>query len=265
VRRLTGAYAVALCVFRLPHLLAFADYDPVRFRPIGVMAALDRPLPDMAWYAALAAAIGLGLAFTAGWRLTATAPTFAAAMLVVTTYRSSWGQIFHTENLLVLHVLVLATAVLAPRLVDPTFAIRLLMVVTVITYVVSGVAKIRDGGWSWLDGETLRNQIAYDNVRKEVLGTASSPIAGAVLRQTWLFPILATSTLVVELGAPAALAGRRWAAAWTASAWAFHIGVAALMAIVFAYPLSGVAFAAFLPVEDLRWPPWVPHRRTGRR
>jgi hypothetical protein len=257
VRRLTGAYAVALCVFRLPHLLAFADYDAVRFRPIGVLAPLDRPLPDIAWYVALAAAIGLGMAFTAGWQLTATAPTFAIAMLVVTTYRSSWGQIFHTENLLVLHLLVVVAAVLAPRLVEPAFAIRLLMVVTVIT--------IRDGGWAWLDGETLRNQIAYDNVRKEVLGTASSPIAGAVLRQTWLFPILAASTLVVELGAPVALAGRRWAAAWTAAAWAFHVGVAALMAIVFAYPLSGVAFAAFLPVEDLRWPSWVPHRRSGRR
>jgi hypothetical protein len=38
------------------------------------------------------------------------------------------------------------------------------------------------------------------------------------------------------------------------AAWSFHVGVAALMAITFPYPLVGIAFAPLLPVERLRLP-----------
>jgi hypothetical protein len=31
----------------------------------------------------------------------------------------------------------------------------------------------------------------------------------------------------------------------------FHVGILALMAIMFPYPLSGVAFASFFPIEQL--------------
>ncbi len=55
--------------------------------------------------------------------------------------------------------------------------------------------------------------------------------------------------LVVELGAPVALLGRRWAAWWSASAWLFHVGIVALMWISFAYPLSLIAFAPFFRIE----------------
>ena len=47
-----------------------------------------------------------------------------------------------------------------------------------------------------------------------------------------------------------------------ASAWAFHLGVLALMGIGFPYPLSGIAFASLVPAERL--PRWVAERR-GRR
>jgi hypothetical protein len=56
----------------------------------------------------------------------------------------------------------------------------------------------------------------------------------------------------VELGAPVALLGRRIAAAWAALAWSFHLGVLALMAIAFPYPLLGVAFLPFFRAERLR-------------
>ena len=45
--------------------------------------------------------------------------------------------------------------------------------------------------------------------------------------------------------------GRRLRHAWMAMAWTFHVGVLALMAVLFPYPLFGIAFASMLPVERL--------------
>jgi hypothetical protein len=75
-----------------------------------------------------------------------------------------------------------------------------------------------------------------------------------------LFQVGAWLTLVVELGAPLALLGRRWAYAWVGLAWCFHLAILGVMAVLFPYPLSGVAFASMLPVERLA--AWRPRRRS---
>jgi hypothetical protein len=54
------------------------------------------------------------------------------------------------------------------------------------------------------------------------------------------------------------LLARRAARAWVAAAWAFHVGILATMAIVFPYPLLGVAFAPFFAIEGIRLPRWAP-------
>ena len=99
------------------------------------------------------------------------------------------GQVFHTENLLVLHVIALALAPAA----DPgdrsppegrgatAGAVKLLAALTVATYVLAGIAKLRIAGVAWLDGEQLRNQIAIDNLRKALLGAAIAPLATPLL------------------------------------------------------------------------------------
>jgi hypothetical protein len=201
----------------------------------------------------------------------------------VATLDSSWGQVFHTENLMVLHLVILA---LAPGAADALvvgrrsgrrarprpapardgdllstpepepaarygWPVRLAAVVVSLTYLVTGVAKLRLAGASWLDGDTLRHLVAYDNVRKAVLGDTYSPLGTALVEHAWVFAPLAVATLAVELGAVAALLGGRWRTVWVAAAWTFHVGVLALMAIVFAYPLSGVAFAPFFRLERL--------------
>jgi hypothetical protein len=250
VRWLVGAFATIYLVVRLPHLLGFAGFHEARFAPIGVLAGLDSPFPSWLLHAAVLSAIPFGVAFTTGWQLRWTGPAFAVLLLVVTTYRNSWGQVFHTENLMVLQVIILAVAYLFTRR-DDAFVIRLLSVVVVVTYVLGGWAKLRAGGWEWITGDTLRNQVAYDNVRKAALGAPYSPIGGWAVGHAWMFPPFAVFALAVELGAPLALVKQRWANIWCAAAWAFHLGVLVLMAIVFAYPLSGVAFAPLLPVERL--------------
>jgi hypothetical protein len=57
---------------------------------------------------------------------------------------------------------------------------------------------------------------------------------------------MALVSCLVELGAPAALLGRRVRRVWIVAAWTFHVGVVVLMAITFFYPLSGVAYASML-------------------
>jgi hypothetical protein len=264
LRILVGAYATAWAVLRLPEHLDHLSQPVPHWHPSGVWALLDAPPPDVVVVALALAAPLLGLLFTAGWRYAVTGPAFALTLLGLATLDSSWGQIFHTENLMVLHVGILA---LAPGAADALavgrspagappssrygWPVRLCAAVVVVTYVTAGVAKLRYTGISWADGTALRHLVAYDNLRKHLLGDRYSPVGTWLVTHGWTFRPLALATLAVELGAGVALLGRWWRTGWVIAAWLFHLGVLALMAIVFAYPLSGVAFAPFFPLEHL--------------
>jgi len=261
LRILIGGFSVVYLLARLPTFLGLPGMNPADFRPIGVVALLDSPLAPWANAAITIAAIITGFAFVIGWRYRIVAPVFAVLLLWALTYRSSWGMIFHTENLLALHVLVLSVSRAADALsvskstaTDPRaygWPIRLLCVLTVITYLLAGIAKLRLGGLQWSDGEVLRNYIATDNLRKLLLGDVYSPIAVPLLGYESMFRGLAVLTLLLELGAPLALLGGRIRTGWVALVFGFHVGIVALMAIVFPYPLSGIGYASFFRVEKL--------------
>lgn len=253
VRFLVAGYAAVWLAIRLPYVWDLTDLPARRWEPVGVLAPLAEAPAASLVRSVTVAAIGACAALAVGRRLRVAAPLAAALVLVVTTYTSSWGQLFHTENLLVLHLVVLAAAALVRR-PDPALVLRAIVVVTATAYVVSGVAKLRNGGLDWLDGDALRHQVAFDNVRKAVIGAPHAPLGAAALAHAWLFSPMAVAALGVELGAPLVLLGRRWMAGWVAAAWLFHVGVLALMAIGFPYQLAGVAFAAGLPVERLGAP-----------
>ena len=72
---------------------------------------------------------------------------------------------------------------------------------------------------------------------------------------------MAVASMAVELGALVAIARSRLRLYWLLAAWAFHVGVLALMAILFPYQLFGFAFLSMLPVEV--W--WDRARRRTRR
>lgn len=249
VRALVGAYATVWLAVRLPHLLGLADLPDDRWAPDGVLAPLGAPPPDALAAAALVAAVPAAALFAAGWRARWTGPLALALVLVAATWASSWGQLFHTENLLVLHLAVLAAAAAWPRRVDPRLAWQLLAAATAAAYVAAGIAKLRGAGWAWVAGDVLRDQVALDNARKAVVGAPTSPLGVVLVERGWLSWPVAVAALAAELGAPVVAAGRRWAAWWAAAAWAFHAGVLAVMAIGFPYQLSGVAFAFLVPVE----------------
>ncbi len=269
VRFGVGAYAFVYLATRFAHLSSVTRFPAESFAPVGLASWLDEPLAPFWVHAAYAAALALAPAFALGIAHRFAAPVFAVLLTWVLGYRHSFGMIFHTDNLLVLHVACLSLSSAAGSRLSPPWrpqtraedrrqqetrsgwVLRVCCLVTVASYVVAAFAKLRITGLEWALGEVLREHVAYDAIRKIELGSIYSPIGTWLVRYAWLFPPLAASSLATELAAPLALLGTRPAAVWCIAAWLFHVGVLALMAIAFPYPLSGCAFLAFFPLE--RW------------
>jgi predicted DCC family thiol-disulfide oxidoreductase YuxK len=66
-----------------------------------------------------------------------------------------------------------------------------------------------------------------------------------------LFTVLGFGSLIIELGAPAAMLHKRLGRFWASSAFMMHWGIFFIMGIEFRYQLSGVIFAPFFRVERL--------------
>ncbi len=255
VRTLVFGYAAVWLVVRFPYLSDVTRIPDRRFEPVGVLSWLDGP-PSRStvlgcWVVALVACI----AAAAGRWSRVAAPVGAMAMLAIVTLTSSFGQVFHTEHLLVVHLAVLATAaVIEPRSRDGEasgWPLNLMMAVVVVTYVVAGIAKLRWSGPRWVSGDVLQHWIAVDNLRKLLFDDLYSPLGGWLSQFGWVWTPIAVLTLLVELGAPVALATGWVRIVWVVAAWGFHVGVFVLMAISFPYQLFGVAYVAFLPMERI--------------
>ncbi len=264
VRIAVGLFCLLYLVIRAKNLNGYAHFPAEQFAPVGIIRLLHAPLPKELVHLLYAATLLMVWPVIVGWRYRWTAPLFAFLWLMLSSYRNSWGMIFHTENLVTLHVLILAVACAADshawdaraqsaHAEDGRYGwpLKLMSVLTVIAYALAGVAKLRNAGWDWISGDQLRIQIAYDNLRKIELGDLYSPFGAWLVKFPWVFPPLAWFSLALELGAPLALFRRRWGVYWAWGVWAFHAGILAMMAILFAYPLSGVAFLSFTRAERL--------------
>ena len=272
-----GVFVVAYLLVRAPVFWGLADRSGASFDGVGVLGWLDRPLPSPVIRGSFVVAVGSGIAVIAGLRFRWTGPVFAVTVLVLTTLRSSWGQLLHFENLFALHLVVLALSPAADvwsldarrhgaRRREPTtygLVMRISGVCVVASYVIAGIAKLRLGGLEWAVGDTLRNHVAYSAVRLELLGGEGSPFAATAVRNAWVLPPMATAALLIELAAPVAMLGRRLGSTWVVAAWSMHVGILALMLVGFPYPLFLVAFAPFFELERVR--DLGPARRlTGR-
>ncbi len=276
LRILIGTFALGWVALRLPELLAVARLPVDHFEPVGVVRVLSAPLPVSAtmWIASVTAIALVGFILGVCYRYLA--PIAAVGLLWTLSYRNSWGMVFHTENLVVLHVIALACAPAAdawavargparPARAGYGWAIKLLVAITATTYLLAGIAKLRLAGVAWLDGEQLRNQIAVDNLRKVLLGDGVAPLATPFLDHPSWFVVFSALALVLELGAPLALFGARLGGAWALVAWGFHVGVVLLMNIWFPYPLFGFAYLPLLRAErPIAWlSGWWRRRRRG--
>jgi hypothetical protein len=70
--------------------------------------------------------------------------------------------------------------------------------------------------------------------------------------------------LLAELGGVCALIHPRLALLWAVLVVGFHVGVLALMAITFAYPLSTVPFLCFFSLERLAPIQWLASKAEDR-
>lgn len=292
LRIMLGTYALWYLGRRYRMLLAIARSDPATFQPVGVASSLDRPLPVAVFRRLLLATLLANLAFVLGWNYRYTGPLFSGLLLWVLSYRNSWSMIFHNDNALVLHALVLGVAPAADalsldalgartgnrrrrpgRLGAPPqpvpvgwwygWPVRLMSIATAMTYFVSGVAKVAGPlGWRWADGEALRSQVAVDGLRKELLGGEASPWLCRLHDRLGLFRAIGLGTLALELGAPVALVAERPARLWALGTYGMHWGILVVMGIKFRYQLSGLIFASFFDVERLLLV--APRRRGGR-
>jgi hypothetical protein len=265
VRVLVGGFVAIYLVARFAHLWRLSALPTAQFRPVGVLGLLDHALAPWQWHLLLVATTLLSFVFALGIKHRILGPLFAFALLLTISYRNSFGMIFHTENLMVLHVGILALVPAAdawsldqrkrkqehPDSWKYGWPLFLMCLITVVAYTLAGYAKLRFGGFSWASGDVLRNYVAMDNLRKILLGDTYSPLAGPAMRLGVAFTFLAAGSLALEVLAPLALFSKRFARLWVPAIVGFHIGIVALMAIVFPYPISGVAFASFYRAEKL--------------
>jgi len=244
------------------------------FQPVGPAKALGRPLSRAAFSALLRVNQLATLAFILGWRHRQTGPLFGGSLLSLLSYRNSWTMIYHCDNVLVLHALALGLAPSADdlsldsrraarqggaglgRLRPPRphwrygWPIQLLNAMTVLTYFLAGVAKLKGPlGRRWATGESLRSQVAVDCLRKELLGGGAAPAAARLYEQLALYRLLAVGSLALELGAPAALVNQRLARLWAVNAFFMHWGIFLVMGIRFRYQQSGLVYAPFFDLE----------------
>ena len=243
--RLVVFFAGAYMAIRFPAFRSLTQLGALSFEPVGVLWFLRSPFPTGVWFG------GLGLLFVSGVvALTGRAPrvampVFALCVLVATTYRSSWGQLLWFENLLVIHLVVLAVVVVTSSVGESQPSRRAMQwcaIATVVLYMLAGIAKIRYGGWAWISGDVLANHIGYSSARLSVFGERPPVLASFAVNHPGPLAIVSFATVALELCAPIALLGRRLAVLWSVTMWAFHLGIALTMAVVFPYPMLGLAF-----------------------
>ena len=289
LRILVGSFALVYLIVRLPVFLQLGDRR-TGFDGVGVAVLLTDPVPARVVDVVIALTAVAGIGFVLGWRFRVVGVLFALGMLALGSYRGSWGQLLHFENLMVLYLLIVASAPSADawsldarrrgQHADSSpngresaaygWPIALAALVLVLTYVIAGVAKLRYGGIDWVIGDTLRNHVAYAAARLELLGGSPSPLAGLGVRLDPVWPVAAAFTIAVELAAPVALLGGRIRTTWVVAAWLMHAGILVFMLIGFPMPLLLVAFAPLYRIERLwtarpRWArrPVPRHRRVG--
>ncbi len=271
LRILLGVFSIWYLVPELDDFVKVAKSDPRLFAPVGVV--FGHPIGIVLFDWLLLATLGAALFFTLGLWHRISGPLFAGLALWLFCYRNSWSMIYHSDNLVVLHAIVLGFTRSADALsLDALFRgrrqggtgsveqatwrygwpVKLICAVTVCSYFVTAMAKLSGPlGLAWASGHSLRSQMAVDCIRKELLGSDPNALSYALYDWLPLFTVLAIGSLALEFFAPLALFNRRIGRIWAVNMFLVHWGILAVMHITFHYQLTGVMFASFFPVERL--------------
>lgn len=276
VRIATGGFALYQLWIGWGSFAQIARTAPDQWRPVGPMRLLSGPLAPEVFDGWSAVQLALALCFLLGlgWRVLA--PICAISTVCFFAYRTSWGGVLHGDNLFCLHMVCLALGPAASALsLDARIAarwperlrwarwgplpevcwwygwnLRLIAAVTVICYLLAGVAKLVSDPAGWPTGQSLLDQIGNDALYKELISAkGAAPLVPWVYQHPGWLVVPAVGTLIIEVGAPLALLDRRLGWLWSVATCSMHHGILLIMGISFPYPLSALAFAAFFPLD----------------
>lgn len=281
LRVLVGGFVLWYLTTSQDNYLQVAQSDPELFAPVGVV--FHRPVGVELFQWLMRGTILAVAIFTLGLWHRFTGPACAALALWLFCYRHSWNKLYHSDNVVVFHLIVLGLSCSADALsLDALFRrwrrpgaaapppasrygwpVRLMCGLIVSTYLLAAVAKLAGPlGLGWMSGENLRSQMAIDCIRKEVLGGEPNQVAYALYDWLPLFTILAIGSMAVEFFAPVAMLNRRLGCLWSVNTFLMHWGIYFIMGITFHYQLWGLMFAPFFRVERLLE---LPRRLRWRR
>src|SRR5262245_31829077 len=161
LRILVGVFSICYLIPELPDFVKVAQTDPRLFKPVGVV--LHDPISVELFQWVLRGTLLAAFCSTLGLWHRITGPIYAGLALWLFTYRNSWSMIYHSDNLVVLHLIVLGFTRSADALsLDALFRgrrhadagatvpsgwqygwpVKLICAVTVSTYFVTAVAKL---------------------------------------------------------------------------------------------------------------------------
>ena len=206
---------------------ALADQPDALFVPTPPVAWLPSMPPASVIVAVQVAGAVAAAACVAGRRRRAAFVVAWLALLFLAGLRGSLGKVLHNDVLLLLAAVPLLPAAPDARPGDdrrsPAYGwpVRAALAVAATVYLVAGVQKLRHSGLDW---------VTSDNMRWVLYGGASSgrapteAVALAIADRPWASHLAAAGILGLELGAPVALAARRWRTWFAAAAIALHVG-----------------------------------------
>jgi len=280
-RLATGGYAMWLLWRAWPAYRDIARLPADRFTPVGPVGWLTAPVDPSFFDGWLAVTALLVVLYFVGFAHRVVAPVGAFMLLVLLAYRTSWGKVYHSDNLFCMQIICLSItpaasalsvdAWLARRFPDNPWlaklrwpevppmhwwygwSIQLVCTLTLITYFLAGWAKIMgDAGVWWATADNLLAQIGKNAIQAEML-TLEGP-SDTVLWAYQMGALLGPAAFIAlwaEVLAPLALLDRRLGWGWAVITWCMHFGIHVLMDISFKFPLYGWAFWPFFPMEKL--------------
>lgn len=221
--------------------------DPVWYQPLDIGRVAHLPAATVALVELLkwGSVAGAVVAMSGRW------PRLAGWTVLVTwTWYQyvafAYGKVDHDRGDFVIALLLLPTVGIA-HLNDRRstqaagFAIRVVQIGTISTYFLSSVAKIRFGGWGWVNSATLVRAV----VRR------GSPIGHLFLHVPWFLHGFQWVIVVAELSSPIIFfVNEKWRRRLVGAWFLFHASVYATITIAFWPHL--VMLLSFLPLEEYR-------------
>jgi hypothetical protein len=156
----------------------------------------------------------------------------------------AYGKVDHDRGDFVVALLLLPTVGIAHlsderRSQAAGFALRAIQISAISTYFLSSVAKIRFGGWGWVNSATLVRAV----VRR------GTPIGHWFLHVPWFLHTFQWVIVIAELSSPIIFfTNERWRRRLVGAWYLFHVSVYATITIAFWPHL--VMMLAFLPLEQ---------------